>query len=330
MRARRRQIAYFVGGLAVLWLALDWPIGALASGYLLSAAALQYLLVTLAAAPLLLLALPRGGNDDRAQPRARSRFWRPPLPLLAGAAFALVLFGGSVPGVLDLLRSNAGGSMALALAWLGAALALWWPLLRGRPPLGYMAGVAYLFVPFLLPKIPGLVYIVAAHPVYETYADASRVAGLSLSAAADQRAAGAMLWSAGTALVFVSLGVLFFLWYRDERRVSAPGSLQLPADPEVVDALFAIPGAWTALERVIAGLDGALAERSGTELRFSLRERRVVLEVHALLDRASAAAIEEGIARDLEHYLARQRPEARAAIESRLAIEVVPINARIS
>ena len=241
-RARRRETAYSLGGLAVLWLALDWPIGALAGGYLLSAAALQYLLVTLAAAPLLLLSLPRGEGDERSRGRPASRFWRPPLPLLAGATFAGVLFGSSVPGVLDALRASAAGSMVLTLAWLGAALALWWPLLRGRPPLGYMAGIAYLFVPFLLPKIPGLIYVVASEPLYETYAGASRVAGLGLSAGADQRAAGAMLWSAGTALVFVSLGLLFFLWYRDERRLSTPGSLQLPADPEVVDALFAIPG----------------------------------------------------------------------------------------
>ena len=332
-RARRRQLACFLSGLGVLWLALDWPLGALAGGYLLSAAALQYLLLTLAAAPLLLLALPRREHDDRA--RAPSRFWRPPLPLLGAGSFAAVLFGTSVPGVLDLLRASAVGSTLLALLWLGAALALWWPLLRRQPPMGYMAGIAYLFVPFLLPKIPGLAYIVASDPLYETYAGAPRVAGLALSATADQRAAGAMLWSAGTAMVFVSLGVLFFHWYRDERRVASPGSLQLPADPEVVDALFAIPGAWTALERVIGGIDAALpAERPGTELRFLIRERsdgaHVVLQVHALLERSEAAAVEQGIARDLAHYVARLQPDRRAVIEARLTIEVVPFRARVS
>ena len=333
-RALRRQAAYFGGGLGILWLALDWPLGGLAGGYLLSAAALQYLLLTLAAAPLLLLGFPRAPFEDGGVSAAR-RVWRPPAQLIGGATFTAVLFGISIPAVTDALRSSALGSMGLALLSLVAALALWWPLLRRRPPMGYLAGMAYLFVPFLLPKIPGLVYIIAGAPLYEVYARAPRVAGLALAAGADQRAAGALLWSAGTAMIFVSIGVLFFLWYRDEKRATAPGSLQLPADPAVVSTLFAIPGAWTAIEWVIAGLEGSLpVERSGTELKFTLRDHpqgtRVVLEVHALLDRTAAQAVEAGVARDLARYVARMEPGRRAEIEARLVIEVVPITARIS
>src|SRR5687768_4103698 len=43
-----------VGGLLVLWLALDWPIGALGAGYLASVHMLQFQLIALLAAPLLL------------------------------------------------------------------------------------------------------------------------------------------------------------------------------------------------------------------------------------------------------------------------------------
>ncbi|MSP22037.1 MAG: hypothetical protein EXR66_03295 [Dehalococcoidia bacterium] len=334
VRLFHRQARYFAAGLAILWVALDWPLGRLAAGYLLSAAALQYLLVTLAVAPLLLLSLPRPEFEE-SQSGSRVKVWRPPLPLVGGASFALVLFGAAAPAVLDGLRITALGSLSLVMIWLTAALVLWWPVLRRRPPMAYMASVAYLFVPFLLPKIPGLVYIIAAAPLYEVYERAPRVAGLALSASADQRVAGALLWSAGTAMIFVSVGTLFFLWYRDEKRVTAPGSLQLPADPEVVNTLFAIPGAWTALEWIIAGLEGTLPQgHTGTELRFALHPHpdgaRVVLEIHALLDRAATEVMQAGIARDLARYFARMEPDRRAEISARLLIEVVPLTVRIS
>ena len=44
----------FAGGVASLWIALDWPLGALAAGYLASVHMVQFLLVALIAPPLLL------------------------------------------------------------------------------------------------------------------------------------------------------------------------------------------------------------------------------------------------------------------------------------
>jgi cytochrome c oxidase assembly factor CtaG len=322
-----------IAGCLVLWVALDWPLGTLAVAQL-SAAALQYLLISLVVAPLLLFGRPVLPAVQEA--RGPRRIWTPPVQLLTGAAFAAVLFGTSAPIVVDALRPSALGSMLVTLLWLGSALALWWPVLRrGGRQLRYMAAVAYLFVPFILPKIPGLVYIVADNPIYAVYRDAPRVAGLALSVGADQRLAGALLWSAGTVMIFVSLGVLFAAWYRDERRATAPASLQIPADPELVAELFAIPGAWLALERVIGGLETSLpAERHGFELRVAIREveavRRVIVELHAPLDTTSSATVAATIARDFERYLARVPASQRALLQAHLDFEVVPFRTRTS
>src|SRR5690606_39144766 len=51
IRPTRTQSAAWWSGLAALWVASDWPIGALGSGYLASAHMVQYLLYTLVAAP---------------------------------------------------------------------------------------------------------------------------------------------------------------------------------------------------------------------------------------------------------------------------------------
>jgi hypothetical protein len=297
-------------------------------------AALQYLLLSLAVAPLLLFGLPP--LPLRVETVRLRRLWRPPLQLLAAAFFAAVLFGTAAPLVVDTLRGSALGSMALTLSWFAGALALWWPVLRrGGRQLRYLGAIAYLFVPFILPKVPGLVYIVVDEPIYAVYREAARVPGLALSASADQRLAGVLLWSAGTAMIFVSLGVLFAAWYRDERRASAPASLDIPADPELVAELFAIPGAWLALERVIGGLEASLPEsREGYELRVSVREtdfrRRVVVELHAPLDAESSAAIADTMARDLAHYLARLPAPQRATLQAHLGFEVVPFRTRAS
>lgn len=331
---RRLRLTCAVAGWVVLWLAIDWPLGALA-GYLLSAAAMQYLLINLVAAPLLLFGLPRLGSVAPVTSRSGG-VWRPPLQLITGAAFAAVLFGTAVPAVVDAVRPSALGSLALVSLWLATALALWWPVLRrdGRQ-LRYLAAVAYLFVPFIMPKIPGLLYIVADTPVYEVYARAPRVVGLAMSPSTDQLSAGAVLWSAGTVMLFVSLGALFASWYRDERRATAPVNLQIPADPELVAELFAIPGAWVALERVIGGLEGSLpAEREGYELKVAVRTnagvRGVIVELHAPLESALTAGVAASMRRDLARYLASVPAEHRAALEGRLAFEVVPFRARAS
>src|SRR5438309_4967154 len=56
--ATRRQIALFSCGVGVLLLASDWPIHDLAEQYLYSFHMIQHLLMTLVAAPLLLLGTP--------------------------------------------------------------------------------------------------------------------------------------------------------------------------------------------------------------------------------------------------------------------------------
>ncbi len=329
-QARQRQWCA-VAGVGLLWLAFDWPMGALSS-VLLSAAAVQYLVISLVVAPLLLYGLPR--LPEAARATSTGGVWRPPSQLLTGAVFAVVLLGGSSTAAVDRLRSSQAGTMLIGVLWLTAALALWWPVLRrdGRQ-LRYMAAVAYLFVPFILPKLPGLVYILETRPVYEVYANAPRVAGLSLSVLGDQKLAGAILWSAGTVLLFVSLGLLFAAWYRDEQRLTRPASLEVPADPELVTALFTIPGAWTALERVIDGFETSLpAERQGVELRIAVRElgsaRRVVVELHAPLDDEASAVVSERMARDLRRYLAGVPVDQRAAIEAHLGFELVSFRPR--
>src|SRR5688572_20696553 len=49
---------YAAAGVLALWIALDWPVGALGAGYLASLHTVQFLLIALIAPPFLLLGVP--------------------------------------------------------------------------------------------------------------------------------------------------------------------------------------------------------------------------------------------------------------------------------
>ncbi|MSQ41465.1 MAG: cytochrome c oxidase assembly protein [Dehalococcoidia bacterium] len=338
-RAARRRLALFALGLLVLWLAIDWPLGALA-GYLLVAHTAQYLLLTLVAAPLLLVGLP-AWLAIAWTPRRGPRLWRaavgrliwPPVEL---AVFALVLAATHLPGVLDALRPHAAGAAAMALAWLAAAALFWWPVVGPAPArrrLPYLASIGYLVVPFVLPKVPGAFFIFSGTPPYRVYEQAPRV--WALSATADHQLAGLLLWIVGSVMVVVALGVLLFQWAAEDRRLTEEQGIAVPADPRAVAVLFEVPGGWAALERLVAIVGRALSpEPLATELAFALpppggTAPLLTLELRIGLEGEPAAALAERIARDYSAFLSGLAVERRMAIADALAFRVVGYGSRV-
>ena len=82
----------FTLGLLFVWAAIDWPIGALGSGYLLSVHEVQYLFLGLIAPPLLLLGVPAASTLAPPADRGWGRLLRRlahPLPALVAYNLAL-------------------------------------------------------------------------------------------------------------------------------------------------------------------------------------------------------------------------------------------------
>ena len=214
----RREIALFTAGLLVLWMAADWPVGALAAGYLLSIKTVQYLLFALVGPPLMLLGIPRWllRRMVRSRPafRLARAFTRPLLPFLLANG---VLVATHLPVVMDGAAGSQLGSFLLDLVWIVSGFAMWWPVLGRLPeldPMRYPARIGYLLLFVFLPTVPASFFTFSDYPIYATYELAPRVH--DISAVTDQRVAGLLMKTLGGFILFGTMSVMFFRWHARE------------------------------------------------------------------------------------------------------------------
>lgn len=228
--ATPREFVLFALGALALWVGLDWPVGLLAAGYLLSARTAQYLLFVLVAPPLLLLGMPRGLlrrllRGRLAQAVAR-RLTRPLLPLLI---YNVVLIGVHLPPVVNAFGGSQLASFALDMLVIASGLVFWWPALARLPelePMGYPGRIGYLLLSVFVPTVPAVFFTYARYPIYQLYELAPRVSGIP--AVADQQVAGLMMKTIGGVILFTVMSVMFFRWHRAERDTDAPAKEAVP------------------------------------------------------------------------------------------------------
>lgn len=219
----------FLGGWALLWLSTDWPLGTLGAGYLATAHMTQYILYTMAAAPLLVL-----GTPEWMLRRALSRLRAYRLvsllarPLVAGVLFNVVLMVTHAPFTVDNLRTNQFGSFALDVAWLASGLLLWLPVcgpLAELKPSLPVRGVYLFLAAGLVPMVPGGFLTFSSTPLYAIYELAPRVQ--NFDALEDQQAAGAIMKIGNLPLLWPVLAGLFIRWANEDRATPA----KVPAAP---------------------------------------------------------------------------------------------------
>lgn len=211
----RGRPGWFVAGLLLLWLALDWPIGPLGASYLVSVHMVQVLVLSLVVPGLLLLGTPPGVF---ARLRDRPTFLGT-LRVVTHPVAALVIYNGvvvgtHVPAVLDTLAATQAGMLAMDLAWLGAGLVFWWPVLSPvpeRPWFGWFFKMGYLFLNTVPATVPYSFLVFADFPLYATYELAPPLPGVD--PLTDQQVAGLLMKFGGGAILWTSMTVLFFRWY---------------------------------------------------------------------------------------------------------------------
>ncbi|HSM04460.1 MAG TPA: cytochrome c oxidase assembly protein [Longimicrobiales bacterium] len=213
---RPRFRAWMYGlGVAALWVALDWPVGALGAGYLASVHMVQYLLIALVAPPLLLIGLPRGFF------RALTAGPLGPVvrvvshPIAAIGIFVTIMAWTHWPPVVDTLMVTQSGSFLLDFVWLVSGLAFWWPVVAPEPVRRWLhepGKVGYLIVATLVNTGVFAYLTFSPLPLYATYELAPPVSGLS--SRDDQLLAGLLMKMGGAVVLWTAISILFYRWYR--------------------------------------------------------------------------------------------------------------------
>ncbi len=254
-----KQVFLFCSGVAVLWLASDWPVHDLAEGYLYSFHMVQHLLFTLVAAPLLLLGMPtwlgrrllgiRGGRgagtgpppvDDAisgrrsvvSAPTRRLQLVRwvaRPVPGLI--QFNLVLVLSHWPAVVEATLLHHSLHFVAHAVLLVSALLMWMPVAstipevpRARPP----TQMLYLFLQTIIPTVPASFLTFGHKPLYHIYETFPRL--WDIGALADQQVAGLIMKVGGGFYFWTVIAVVFFRWYEGEEGGRKPGS-EPPSEP---------------------------------------------------------------------------------------------------
>jgi len=231
---QRGRLAAFVGGLALLWIAVASPLDAFA-GLLLSAHMVQHLLLMVAApalvlvgAPIvpLLLGLPRWAARDALGPflafAPLRRFGHALThPVIGWLALSLAMIGWHLPGPYQLALRSTSWHEVEHLCFFTGGLLFWWPVVQPWPTRAHWP--AWSLPPYLLLGDlvnTGLAALLAfsdrvLYPAYET---APRLFGLSASA--DQVLAAALMWVPGSLAFLVPAMVI--TWRLLSPRAAAP------------------------------------------------------------------------------------------------------------
>jgi len=222
----------FLSGLVVVFAALQSPIDAGAATSF-AVHMVQHLLLTMVAAPLLVLGAPvtlalRAMTPSHRQ-RLLSSLRSGPArilssPIMAWSLFVGVLWGMHLTGLYELSLRNQGVHALEHVALLATAVLFWIPVVGLDPApagLSHAARILYLFLAMPAMAFLGLILYSADRVLYPTYA---AIEGTS-RALADQRLAGALMWTGTMFLIVPALGFVLLDWMRaddkEARRVDA-------------------------------------------------------------------------------------------------------------
>ena len=226
-RLRTPRVVASIAGIALLWIALDWPVGTLGAGYLASVHMLQFFLIAMIAPALLVWGWPPAARERTGS--LQSVVNALTHPVVAIIIFDAVVVGTHAPPVVDALMASQVGSFALDMAWLIAGIIFWWPLIGGpfgRAPLRTPINIAYIFASSLSHTGVSMYLLLARFPVYSTYELAPPMSGITKLT--DQDLAGGLMLLAGAAIVLGAISVVFFRWQAEMEREEGMESRELP------------------------------------------------------------------------------------------------------
>jgi cytochrome c oxidase assembly factor CtaG len=209
-RPERRRVVAAIAGLTLLVAAFVTELQPLALHTFLWAHLLQNVVLAEWAPALLVFAVPPTLGRQAAQ----LQIFRPHVAL---PVWLLTYVVWHLPWVYDFALLHPHSLLHLEhLMYLGAGIALWWPVIHGRYSSG--AKAAYVFAAFLLASPIGLVLALVPRPIYSFYEHAPRSWGPG--PLGDQQLAGVTM-AVEQAVVFFAVFTLYLLRFLREEQADA-------------------------------------------------------------------------------------------------------------
>ncbi|MGH2573854.1 MAG: cytochrome c oxidase assembly protein [Actinomycetota bacterium] len=217
--------ACFLGGLGALAIALLSPVGAYADVFLW-VHMVQHILITLLAAPLLVLGAPVTLALRVTRPEVRRGLLRilrslPSRvishPILAWLLFAAALVGSHFSPLYQAALEDPTVHVLEHVLYLSTALLFWVPVVGldpGRWKLAHPVRLLYLFLAAPVNTAVALAIYSASGVLYPAY-EAARTWGPS--PLADQRLAGALMWIVGDLILLAAVILAAAAWLRHDR-----------------------------------------------------------------------------------------------------------------
>ena len=232
-RAGFREPALVLASLLVLLVALNGPLHDLSDFYLFSAHMVQHLLLTLVVPPLLLVGTPAWMADALVRPLLRRRSLGAAAravtrPVTALGLYAVALIGWHLPAPYEAALEHHAWHVVEHLVLIATALLAWWPVLSPSSLLArlhYGAQILYLFVFGIPMTVVAAMITGAEQTLYPFYAGAPRLFGLT--ALADQRLGGLIMWVPAGLIPLLAFTVVFFRWVAAESEDES-GTVETP------------------------------------------------------------------------------------------------------
>ena len=226
----RGNVSSFIGAMALLWVASDWPLHDISEEYLYSAHMLQHMMLSYFLPPLALMATPtwlaRVLIGDGALKRVVDFMVK---PVVAGVLFNLSVMITHIPAVVNASVENGALHYGLHVMVVVLSLLMWMPVVGPIPEyhIGPLAKCIYLFLQSVVPTIPAAWLTFAEGVVYEPYDTPVRVFGISVTD--DQQLAGAIMKTGGGIFLWSIVVVIFFrrfaAGYQNEQNYRRAGSM---------------------------------------------------------------------------------------------------------
>jgi putative membrane protein len=200
--------------LVVIFASLNGPIHDLSDYYLFSAHMVQHLLLTLVAAPLMVL----GTTGEMLRPLIRHPRVFPAArfitrPAICFASFNVIIAFWHLPFAYNAAMASHDVHIFQHLTLIATSVLMWWPLISPLPELPRLAYPGQMLYCFLMvvPMSVMAIYIAMADTLlYPAYAAAPRMWGISPMM--DQHIGGLIMWIPGGLFFYGIMTVVFFRW----------------------------------------------------------------------------------------------------------------------